>query len=108
VGLCLLKNQIYLVCDGKTPVATFQTRKVNQSYLFQKLATAPQFAGRGIGSFCLKEIERLARYEKCTETICEVYDKSKHAKRFYEHQGYVVYGKTDTLNYKELKLRKEF
>lgn len=107
VALCAIKNQIYLVYDNKTPVATFQTRKIDRSYLFQKLATSPEFAGRGIGTFCLNEIERLAKSENCKEIICEVYDRSEHAKVFYEHKGYLVYGETDTLKYKELKLRKE-
>ena len=107
IVLCAMKNQIYLIYNDKTPVATFQTRKVNQSYLFQKLATSPEFAGKGIGTFCLKEIERLAKSENCKEIICEVYDKSEHAKLFYERKGYLVYGETDTLKYKELKLRKE-
>lgn len=39
VILCALKNKIYLVYDDKTAVATFQTRKINEAYLFQKLAT---------------------------------------------------------------------
>jgi len=107
VALCILKNNIYLVCHGKMPVATFQTRKINQSYLFQKLATAPEVAGAGIGTFCINEIERLAKSENCKEIICEVYDKSEHAKTFYEHKGYWVYGETDTVKYKELKLRKK-
>ena len=75
--------------------------------MFQKLATLPEFAGKGIGSFCLKEIERLAAEEGCLQVICEVYDKSEHAKAFYEHKGYVAYGVSDTLKYKELKLKKE-
>ncbi len=105
--VCAMKNQIYLVYKNKTPVATFQTRKVNHSYLFQKLATSPEYAGGGIGSYCLSEIERLAKFENCKEVICEVYDKSEHARLFYEHKGYYAYGETDTLKYKELKLRKQ-
>ena len=107
VALCALKNDIYLVYDNKIPVATFQTRKINQSFLFQKLATLPQFAGGGIGTFCLNEIETLAKGKNCIEIICEVYDQSEHAKRFYEHKGYLIYGETESLKYKELKLRKE-
>lgn len=107
VVLCALKNNIYLVCSEKIPVATFQTRKMNESFLFQKLATSPEFGGKGIGSFCLNEIERLAKSENCAEIICEVYDKSEHAKLFYENKGYCVCGETDTLKYRELKLRKE-
>jgi GNAT superfamily N-acetyltransferase len=107
IALCAMKNRIYLVYADKTPVATFQTRKTGQSYLFQKLATSPEFAGGGIGTFCLNQIERLAKSENCKEVVCEVYDKSEHAKTFYQLKGYVVYGETDTLKYKELKLRKE-
>ncbi len=47
VALCSLKNNIYLVYSGETPVATFQTRKAEQSLLFQKLATSPKLA-RGV------------------------------------------------------------
>ena len=107
VFLCALKNRIYLVYRDKTPVATFQTRKNKQSFLFQKLATLPEFSGGGIGGFCLSEMERMARAEGCKEIVCEVYEKSEHARRFYENKGYVVYGETDTLKYKEQKLRKE-
>ncbi len=107
VLICAMKNNIYLVYDKKKPVATFQTRKVNLSYLFQKLATLPEFAGRGIGTFCLNEIEKMGKSLNCEEIICEVYDKGEHAKLFYEHKGYIVYETTDTLKYKELKLRKK-
>ena len=107
VALCAIKNDIYLVYNGKTPVATFQTCKLEKSFLFRKLATSPAFSGEGIGSYCLTEIERLARENGCREVVCEVYDKSEHAKRFYEHRGYTIYGATETLKYKELKLKKE-
>lgn len=106
VALCAMKNNIYLVYNKKTPVATFQTRKIEKSLLFQKLATAPAFQGRGIGSYCMTEIERLAREQGCSEVICEVYDKSEHAKSFYERRGYIHYGEIETLKYKEQKLRK--
>ena len=45
VALCAMKNDIYLVYSERTPVATFQTRKTGQSFLFQKLATTPAFSG---------------------------------------------------------------
>ena len=47
VALCAMKNNIYLVYNKKTLVATFQTRKIEKSLLFQKLATAPAFSGGG-------------------------------------------------------------
>lgn len=107
VALCALKNDTYLVYSEKTPVATFQVRRKEQSFLFQKLATSPAFSGKGIGSYCLTEIERLAKENGCAEVICEVYDKSEHAKSFYEHRGYAIYGAAETLKYKEWKMRKE-
>ncbi|MBE6947770.1 MAG: GNAT family N-acetyltransferase [Ruminococcaceae bacterium] len=107
VALCALKNHIYLVYDEKMPVATFQTRKMEQVLLFQKLATDPACSGKGIGSYCMTEIERLAKEAGCTEVACEVYDKSEHAKTFYLRRGYVVCGATETLKYTELKMRKE-
>lgn len=107
IVLCVLRNNVYLVYDNKTPVATFQTRKIGKSFLFMKLATSPDYAGRGVGTFCLNEIERLGKNEGCQDIICEVYDKSENAIRFYLNRGYVEYGTVDTLKYRELKLKKE-
>lgn len=107
VTFCALKNNIYLVYDEKKPVATFQTRKRKQSFLFQKLATVPAFSGVGIGTYCMNQIEQMAKENGCKEVICEVYDKSEHAKAFYEHRGYITYGTTESLKYKEWKMRKE-
>ena len=106
VLLCVIKNEIYLVYDDEIPVATFQTRKVKRSYLFQKLATSPKFSGSGIGAFCLNEIERIGRDNGCSELLCEVYQESLHAKEFYHRRGFETYGAVDTLKYREEKLRK--
>lgn len=110
VCYCALKNKIYAVFGGQTnaPIATFQTRKKQTSFLFQKLATLPEAAGKGVGSFCLSEIETMAQSAGCKEVVCEVYDKSEHAKAFYERRGYRVFGETKTLKYGELKLKKVF
>ncbi len=107
VALCAIKNKIYLVYDNKTAIATFQTRKIGDKYLFQKLATLPEVQKKGIGDFCLNKIETQAKNIGCREVLCEVYDKSEHAKKFYENRGYYVYAETDTLKYKELKYKKE-
>lgn len=48
VALCALKNDIYLVYDQHTPVATFQTRRVDRSMLFQKLATLRNMKAEGL------------------------------------------------------------
>lgn len=107
VFLCALKNEIYLVYCGEKCVATFQTRKKDDSLLFQKLATSPDYAGKGIGSFCLDAIEDIGRKSSCKKILCEVFDKSEHAKAFYEKRGYTAYGETTTLKYREIKLKKD-
>lgn len=107
VVLCVLKNDIYIVRSEDQVVATFQTHLYGDALGFQKLATSPQFSGKGIGSFCLRYIEDLAKRKGCQSVICDVYDKSQHAIDFYEYNGYVQYGTTDTLKYKEIKMRKD-
>ena len=108
VCICWLKNNIYLVSNGSNKIATFQTRKDGDVLKFFKLATVPDCMGKGIGSFCLKEIENIALSLGCKEVSCDVYDKSEHALNFYLHKGYTVCGTKETLKYKELELKKVF
>lgn len=107
VFLCVLKNKIFLVLSEDVAVATFQTKTNEKELLFQKLATHPQYEGNGIGSYCMEQIESIAKENACSDVVCEVYDKSEHAKRFYEHKGYECFGVTDTLKYSEVKMRKQ-
>ena len=107
VFLCALKNKIYLVYDGKRAIATFQTKKTGDALRFQKLATDPRYAGKGVGSFCLNEIESVAKAMGCARVCLEVYDKSAHAREFYEHRNYVVCGEVSTLKYTELQMEKK-
>ena len=107
VLLCTMKNDIYLVLDQKVPIATFQIRKIEKQLLFQKLAAVPDLSGKGVGSFCLNEIENIGREQDCSDIICEVYDQSSHAIAFYTHKGFSVYGTVETLKYNELKMIKK-
>ncbi len=106
VFLCAVKNKIYLVFDGNVPIATFQTKMIAGKLRFQKLATVPDLSGRGVGSFCMREIERQAANYGCKAVYCEVYDKSTHAVDFYTHKGYTAIGKEETLKYTELIMEK--
>lgn len=107
VFLCNLKNDIYIVRSGESVVATFQVSVEDKTLTFKKLATNPRYMGKGIGSFCLSEIERIAQRRSCNQVVCEVYDKSSHAMTFYENRGYSSYGVTDTLKYQEVKMKKK-
>lgn len=107
VMLCALKNEIYLVKNQEgTAVATFQTKTIGDSLHFGKLATDPDQAGKGVGSFCMATIERLARQRGCKCVRCEVYDKSEHAIAFYTQKNYRVTGECNSIKYRQLKMEK--
>lgn len=102
-----LSNDTYLVYEGETAKATFQVKKLDDTMAFQKLATAPQYSGKGLGTFCLQEIEQIAKAAGCKEVICDVYDKNTDVKVYYEKRGYHQYDIGETRNYTILKLKKE-
>lgn len=106
VGLCALRNKIWLVYDRERAIATFQTKKTSIGLHPQKLGTDPQFSGKGVGSYCMQIVEEMAKAEGCTKVYFEVYDKSQHALAFYEHRGYACCGQTSTLKYTELIMEK--
>ena len=107
VLMSVLRNKVYLVCNSEgKPVATFQTNQSGDSMRFCKLATDPEYAGNGVGSFCLEEIELYAKNSGCKKVCCEVYDKSAHAAEFYKHRNYVECGEVKTLKYTEIKMEK--
>ena len=108
--LCLtaIKNRIYYSCDHDgNYVATFQVRITGTECCFEKLATAPEFEGKGVGTYCLQQIENLALQKGCLRVSCEVYDKSLHAIRFYEKRGYSVCGERATRKYTVLQMQKK-
>lgn len=106
VGLCNLKNDIYLLYEEDKPIATFMTKVNRESLHFEKLGTLTAKSGKGIGSICLEHIERIAFEKGCKSVAMEVYSPSKYAISFYEHRGYETVGVTDTLKYKEVKMEK--
>ena len=106
VGLCALKNDIYLFYANEKPVATFMTKVQGDSLHFEKLGTLPSEAGKGIGSMCMAKIEEVAKNAGCKKVVMEVYEPSQHALSFYEHKGYKAVGMTDTLKYKEVRMER--
>ena len=101
-----LRNKVWLITENSEGVATFQTRITGDSLHFSKLAVRPSFAGQGIGSVCLECMENIARENDVYKLTCEVYDKSEHARSFYEKRGFVENGSIQTLKYSEIKLEK--
>ena len=104
--LCEMRNSVLLVIENGEPVATFQTRVDDSILRFEKLACSPMYAGKGIGSYCMDYIEKVAKESNCKKICMEVYSQSQHAIEFYKHKGYVVSGETKSLKYGELKMEK--
>lgn len=103
---CSFKNDIYLTYINNNPVATFMVKQYGKSLHFEKLGTLPSEAGKGIGSYCVNEIENIAMNSGCNKVYMEVYKLSQHAISFYSHKGYTVTGSYDTLKYEEIKMEK--
>lgn len=106
VGICAVKNSVYLLFDENKPVATFMTKRNGDSLYFEKLGTLPIEAGKGIGTYCMKKIEELAKVKECKKVVMEVYEPSQHAISFYEHKGYKRTKMTNTLKYKAIIMEK--
>lgn len=106
MALCELKNSVFLVTENGKPVATFQVRLDRSSLYFEKLACLPSCSRKGVGSYCIKYIEEMAKKEKCKKVCMDVYSESFHALEFYLHRGYTVCGETISLKYKEVKMEK--
>ena len=87
VMICLIKNKVYVV-KAKKIVATYQTKITEDNLYFEKLAVKPEESGKGIGSFCLKQIENEGRKIGCMKVRADVYSKSQHAIQFYQKHGY--------------------
>ena len=49
----------------------------------EELAVHPDYAGRGIGSFALEQLEHLARVRGCTHLVLEVAENNERALKFY-------------------------
>ena len=105
--LCLLKNDVFLVFDEGKEIATFQTKKINDVLRFEKLATRPNCMSKGIGSFCLEEIEKQAKSKECKRIRMEVYSPSVHAVDFYIHRGFAIVGEKKTLKYSEFEMERK-
>ena len=104
---CCLKNVAFLVLESDLPVATFQVRITGDTLHFEKLATIPKASGKGIGTYCIERIEKIAIKNDCSKVKMEVYEPSKHAIDFYLKRGYTEIGLTDTLKYKEIIMEKK-
>lgn len=100
---------VVLVYDKSlnTFTSTVQMVKRNDSELYlRKLATLPEYEGRGIGSSNLLFAESFAKENGFTKTKLDVYFKSEHAISLYRRFGYQVIGTKRSVRFKELIMEK--
>ena len=106
-------------CETKTVVlvhdnevneytSTFQMYVNKEGNLYvRKIATLPQFEGRGIGGRNLRFMEDFARQNGCKKICLDVYIRSKGAIGFYRHHGFDEIGGKRSIRFKELIMEKE-
>ena len=62
------------------------------AFYLNRMAIAPAWHGRGLGSWCLAEIARLARGAGARAVRCDVYEPNARTRAFYERAGFVARG----------------
>ena len=100
---------VVLVHDDevKEYTSTFQMYVNKEGNLYvRKIATLPQFEGRGIGGRNLRFMEDFARQNGCKKICLDVYIRSKGAIGFYRHHGFVEIGEKRSIRFKELIMEK--
>ena len=95
-----MKNNVFVVYEKHSGeiVATFQIKRKGSLVGFSKLAVEPRWSGRGIGNYCLIQIEGKAKECKCNSLRCEVY---------YVKRGFTKIGYVRTRKYSEIVMEKQ-
>lgn len=85
-----------VICDDeRAPLAVGRVHFVSPiEAQIRFMAVDPQFAGRGLGSRILIELEKRARLRGARKIVLNA---RKEAERFYLKHGYVAVGSADTL-----------
>ena len=105
-------------CDTKTVVlvndrasdtftSTFQMYVNDQGNLYvRKIATRPDYEGKGIGKRNMKYMEVFAKEHGCSKICLDVYKKSPRAINFYKKVGFIITGETKARFFSEYKMEK--
>lgn len=105
-----LDKLVFLVFDEieNKYVSTFQGYlSDNHSLYIRKVATIPDYQGKGVGKKNLAFIENLCKKLRINAIELDVYDKSEQAVGFYLANGFVVTGKRPTRRFEVLLMRKD-
>lgn len=105
----IIKKEVYLVKINNSVVGNFiVTYNENENVIYLgKLAIAPQYSGKGIGSKCLSYVEEYAKRKNAKSINLDVYEKSVSAIRFYKKNGYKIIGEKPTRRFIVKVMQKE-
>lgn len=95
-------KRVYAVREGPSAIATFTVSAQAPAYYdmsiwqnpdaralyVHRLAVLPAYQGRGIGRWCMEQIEQLAGAEGCSAVRLDAYDEHLALHEFYRHLGY--------------------
>jgi biotin carboxylase/N-acetylglutamate synthase-like GNAT family acetyltransferase len=88
-------------------ISTFQMYLESDDSLYiRKVATLPEWQGRGIGKKNMLFVNDFARKLHCKKVCLDVYDKSQESIDFYLHNGFKVTGKTKTRRFEVLLMER--
>jgi ribosomal protein S18 acetylase RimI-like enzyme len=65
----------------------FEKRDMRPLYV-EELAVHPEYAGRGVGSFVLEQLEHLAKLRGLTHLVLEVAENNEHALAWYRKRNF--------------------
>jgi ribosomal protein S18 acetylase RimI-like enzyme len=88
----LYDSDVYLVKENLKPVAVFALCAVNDTELeIKNIAVSEKLQGKGIGSYLINEIARIARQGNYQSLIVGTPDVSFKQIHFYEKNGFKKY-----------------
>ena len=99
---------VYGVYDGDVLVATFTVSKDALSEYpdvafapdgepplhLHRIAVHPEYQGRGVGSWCMAQIENLARESGCRSVRFDAFSRNLGLLDYYRDLGYLEQGRT--------------
>jgi ribosomal protein S18 acetylase RimI-like enzyme len=65
----------------------FEKREMRPLFV-EEIAVHPEWAGRGVGSFVLEQLQHLARVRGLTHLVLEVAENNEHALSWYRKRGF--------------------
>ena len=100
-------KSVYIVEDNNRIIGTFTIIIDSKALYLSKFAIIPDCSGRGVGTKCLTFIENICKKNGISVIKLDVYERSLDAIRFYEKNGFIIFGKKPTRRFVVFEMEKE-